>query len=101
MTTATDVLETDKNEKKKRRQHSRQKNGEEETGKTAREKIGQKASQEPSSLSFGHAGSLHQISRREESQEIETVPVGPFQNVHHKFAKKGQEEMKEGEEKMR
>jgi hypothetical protein len=95
------MLKTDKNKKKKRRQHSRQKNGEEETGKTAREETGKKASQEPSSLSFGRAGSLHKISRREESQEIETVPVGPFQNVHHEFAKKGQEETKEGEEKMR
>jgi hypothetical protein len=52
--------------------------GEEETGKTEREETGQKTKKEPSSLSFGHARSLHQISRREESQEIETVPVGPF-----------------------
>jgi hypothetical protein len=75
--------------------------GEEETGKTAREETGKKASQEPSSFSFGHAGSLHQISRRGESQEIEMVPVGPFQNVHHEFVEKGQEETKEGEEKIR
>jgi hypothetical protein len=50
---------------------------------------------------FSHFTNLFRIGRREESQEIETVPVGPFQNVHHEFVDKGQEETKEGEEKIR